>query len=315
MPGIDIHTHLAPDLRTVDLPQVEIDDNAVAVLDGGRVGPVDLYHPERLERYLDSAGLDEAVVSVPPPFYRQHLSAPDAMAWTRAVNEGLLTAVADRPRLTPLAYLPLEHPEVAAVEYERIATDARWAGVVGAAGGRSTSLDAVELQPLWRRLDEDGRTVQLHPAHSPDRRLEPYYLANLLGNPVETTVAAGQLVFGEVLGTYRRIRIVLVHCGGCLPTVVGRWERGHATSRPGVPRLSVTPAEAVRAIYVDSLAHDPAVVDLAVSVFGADRLVLGSDWPFPMGTDDPTAAVAHRGAEFARQVATDNASAALGRRL
>ncbi|GAB2935013.1 hypothetical protein GCM10027280_23620 [Micromonospora polyrhachis] len=313
MPGIDMHTHLAPDLRSFDLPEVEVDDSGVVLLNGGRVGPPDLYHPERLERYLDSAGLDEAVVSVPPPFYRQRLSAADAADWTRAVNDGLLAAVAGRPRLTPLAYLPLEHPEVALAEYERIAADARWAGLVGAAGGRSMALDAEDLRPLWRRLDADARTLQLHPAHSSDDRLAPYYLANLLGNPMETTVAAAQLVFGEVLSNFPGIRIVLVHCGGCLPMVVGRWERGHVTSRPGVPVLSPTPVEAVRALYVDSLAHDPAVVDLAVSVFGADRLVLGSDWPFPMGTDDPPAAVAHRGAEFAQRVATTNAAAALGR--
>ncbi|MGW0435649.1 amidohydrolase family protein [Micromonospora sp. NPDC003197] len=313
MPGIDIHTHLAPDLRSVDLPQVETDDSGVVLLNGGRIGPADLYHPERLEEYLDSAGLDEAVVSIPPPFYRQRLSATEAADWTRAVNDGLLAVVDGRPRLTPLAYLPLEHPEVALAEYERIATDDRWAGVVGAAGGASMALDAEAFRPLWRRLDADARTLQLHPAHSPDDRLEPYYLTNLLGNPMETTVAAAQLVFGEVLSTFPGIRIVLVHCGGCLPMVVGRWERGHATSRPGVPVLSSSPAEVVRALYVDSLAHDPAVVDLAVSVFGADRLVLGSDWPFPMGTDDPTAAVAHRGAEFAQRVATTNAAAALGR--
>ncbi|MEH1015578.1 amidohydrolase family protein [Micromonospora sp. CPCC 206060] len=313
MPGIDMHAHLAPDLRPADLPGVAVDGDGAALLGGKRVGPADLYHPDRLENHLDQTGLDEAIVSVPPPFYRQRLSRPEAAAWVRVANDGLLAVVADRPRLTPLAYLPFEHPEVALAEYDRIAADDRWAGVVGAAGGDAGPLDGPALRPLWQRLDADRRTLQLHPAHSADPRLEPYYLANLLGNPVETAVAVAQLIFGGVLGGYPGIRFVLVHCGGCVPAVVGRWERGHTTTRPGVPVLSPTPAEAVRALYVDNLAHDPAVIDLAVSVFGADRLVLGSDWPFPMGTDDPAATVTHRGGNYARQVATDNAARALGR--
>lgn len=312
MTGIDLHTHLAPELDRTELPGVRIEDGAVS-LDGRRVGPNDLYRPNRLESYLDATGLSEAVVSVPPPFYRQHLTATESAEWVAALNDGLLRVVATRPRLTPLAYLPLEHPEVALAEYERIAGNPRWAGIVASAGGRSMPLDSAELRPLWRRLDHDGRLVQLHPGHSTDVRLDPYYLTNLLGNPVETTLAAAQLVFGQVLSDHPRIRFVLLHGGGCVPAVVGRWQRGHDTDRPGVPKLPLPPAQAVRRFYVDVLTHDPAVIDLAVAVFGADRLVLGSDWPFPMGIDNPLRLVEHRGADFAWQVATANAAAALGR--
>lgn len=312
MPGIDLHTHLAPALARADLPGVGLDGD-VMVLDGNRIGLADLYRPDRLVAYLDAVGLAEAVVTVPPPFYRQHLAVAESAVWVTALNDGLLRAVADQPRLTPLAYLPMEHPQVALAEYERVAGDPRWAGVTAAAGGHSTSLDDDALRPLWRRLDEDGRTVQLHPGHSPDDRLASYYLANLLGNPVETAVAAAQLVFGELLSDFPRIRFVLLHCGGCLPAVVGRWERGHAARRPGVPALTLSPAAAVRRLWVDVLAHDPAVVDLAVAVFGERRLVLGSDWPFPMGIDDPLSLVAHRGREYAERVATTNAVEALGR--
>ena len=312
MPGIDLHTHLAPDLARAELPGVGVDGNAV-VLDGNRVGPGDLYRPDRLVAYLDAVGLAEAVVTVPPPFYRPQLTAAESAAWVAALNDGLLRRIADQPRLTPLAYLPLEHPRLAVAEYERVAGDPRWAGVTVAAGGQSTALDDDALRPLWQRLNGDRRTVQLHPGHSPDGRLTPYYLTNLLGNPVETAVAAAQLVFGQVIDGYPEIRFVLLHCGGCLPAVVGRWERGYAMARPGVPALSLPPAAAVRRLYVDVLAHDPAVVDLAVRVFGEQRLVLGSDWPFPMGTDDPLGVIAHRGQEYARQVATTNAAEALGR--
>ncbi|MFC7550659.1 amidohydrolase family protein [Plantactinospora sp. GCM10030261] len=313
MPGIDLHTHLAPTLTGARLPGVH-EDTGTLVLDGNRVGLPDLYRPDRLEQHLTSVGLDEAVVTVPPPFYRQHLPADAAASWVSALNDGLVRAIAGHPRLTPLAYLPLEHAEVALAEYDRVADDPRWAGVAGAAGGRSIPLDDPRLAPLWLRLADDGRTVHLHPGQSADARLTRYYLANLLGNPMETTVAAAQLVFGQVLADYPGIRFLLAHCGGYLAAAVGRWERGHRTARPGLPDMALAPAAAARRFYVDVLGHDPALVDLAISVFGADRLVLGSDWPFPMGTDDPAALVRHRGTVYAAQVATTNAAAALGRR-
>ncbi|CAM5451526.1 hypothetical protein SALBM311S_04556 [Streptomyces alboniger] len=212
LPGIDLHTHLAP---RVDEPPI---------------GPPALYRPDLLEEYLDEADLDEAIVTVPPPFFRQDLDEPDARTWVRSVNDGLLQARHGHDRLTPLAYLPLEHPELALAEYERVRDDATWAGLAGAAGGGSYSLAAPELAPLWGALEDDGRMLLLHPGATPDPRLNPFYLANLLGNPGETALAAAQLVFGDVLALHPGLRFVLVHCGGLLPAVVGRWQRGTGSS-------------------------------------------------------------------------------------
>lgn len=311
MPGHDLHTHLAP--RIGPVPGVEAGPGGTLAVDGRPVGPADLYRPDRLVAHLDAVGLDAAVVSVPPPFFRQHLTADAAGSWVRAVNEGLLAATAGSDRLACLAYLPLEHPATALAEYRRIRHDDRFAGVVAAAGGRSVSPADPRLAPLWTDLDADRRLLLLHPGATPDRRTDEFYLGNLLGNPVETGLAAAHLVFGGVLARRPGMRVLLVHCGGVVPALAGRWQRGADTARPGVPGGVEPPARAVRRFYVDCLAHDPAVVDLAVAVFGADRLVLGSDWPFPMGTDDPLALVAHRGAEFTRRVAVDNARAVLGR--
>ncbi|HST39254.1 MAG TPA: amidohydrolase family protein [Conexibacter sp.] len=224
----------------------------------------------------------------------------------------MLAAVGDRARLLPLAYLPLEHPAVALAEYERVRGEARWAGLCAGAGGRSVSLADAALAPLWRALDADARLLLLHPGSSPDARLAEFYLANLLGNPVETAVAAAQLVFGDVLPAHPRMRVLLVHCGGCLPSVVGRWERGVATDRPGLKPLTESPRDAVRRLHVDCLAHDPVLVSQAVELFGPDKLLLGSDWPFPMGIDDPREQIAHLPAELRERVAVGNAKAALG---
>ena len=311
MGGIDLHTHLAPALGP-ELPGVTLDGDRL-VVDGHRVGLPGLYQPDGLCDHLRELGLAEAVVSIPPPFFRQALSADDAQEWVRAANDGLARVTEPHAELRRLAYLPLEHPPVAAAEYERVRADDAWSGVVASAGGGSESLASAALEPLWQALNDDARLVMLHPGNSPDTRLAEFYLANLLGNPVETAVAAAQLVFGRVLTRWPRIRFMLVHCGGCVPGLVGRWERGVLTARPGLVPLDEPPRESVRRFFVDCLAHDPAVIDLAAHVFGDDKLVLGSDWPFPMGIDDPRTLVAHRGPAFCERVATANAQTALGR--
>lgn len=309
MAGIDLHTHLAPVLdeaETATLPGVSVDGGRL-VVDGTHGGPPRLNQPEALEAWLSERSLDAAVVSAPPPFFRQHLNEAEAVRWVRALNGGMRRAVADRPRLLPMAYLPLEHPRVAVAELDYLLAEDGWAGFAASAGGRSVGLADPSLEPLWRRLSADSRPIMLHPGASTDARLGEFYLTNLLGNPYETAVAVAQLLFGEVVIRHPGLRFLLVHCGGCVPAVLGRWQRGVDTERPGVPALSVPLRRVIRSFYTDCLAHDPDVVDLAVSVFGANRMVLGSDWPFPMGSDDPVTLLSHRDAAFVRQVSEDNA--------
>lgn len=257
--------------------------------------------------HLDRAGLQTAVVSLPPPFFREHLDVNAARDWVHAVQEGLLAATAASPRLRPLAYLPLGHPELAHEEFERVRGHTRFLGFSAGVGGATPSLADQRLDPLWSALAADGRMLLLHPGVSRDFRLKELYLANLFGNPTETGLAAAQLVLGGVLTRHPELRMLLVHCGGTVPAVVGRWERGVDTARPGLPLTLEPPTRTVKRFYVDCLAYDPRVVDLAVDVFGPDRLVLGSDWPFPMGTPDPSALVAHRGEDFRARAAVENA--------
>lgn len=290
-----MHAHLAP---RHDLVPITLDV------------PSALYAPDDLEHHLDLAGLGEAVVSVPPPFFRQHLPLEAASRWVAVINDGLCAAVAGYPRLAPLGYLPLEHPELALDEYERL-RHMPVVGVCGSAGGGSLSLADSRFDPLWRALDRDERLLLLHPGSSPDTRLSSFYLTNLLGNPAETALAAAQLIFGDVLAQYPDMRVLLVHCGGAVPSMIGRWQRGYDTNRPGIKPLLETPQAMVRRLYVDCLAHDPLLIRHALAVFGEDKMVLGSDWPFAMGTEDPYDQVRHLPVEDA---VLANAERLLGRR-
>jgi aminocarboxymuconate-semialdehyde decarboxylase len=274
---IDLHAHLAPALPS-DAPAIP-------------VAP-ELQQPSALLEHLDRLELERAVVSIPPPFYRQDLTGDDAAAWVRAVNDGLADVVADEPRLSAFAYLPLEHPAVARRELERV-QDQGFAGFTASGGGRSVSLAAAELEPLWRALDERGAALLLHPGASADPRLEELYLSNLLGNPFETTLAAAQLILGDVLARFPDLRFILAHGGGAVAALIGRWQRGVDTNRPGLASQSEDPLQAVQRLYVDTITHHPGVTELVRRVIGPEHLVFGSDWPFPMGSTDGREAAAN----------------------
>ena len=265
---IDLHAHLAPALPP-DAPPIRV--------------PPALHRPGELLEHLDRLQLEEAVVSIPPPFYRQDLADDDAAVWVAAVNDGLGDVVASEPRLSAFAYLPLEHPTLAQREIERVA-ERGFVGFTASAGGRSVSLDGAELEPLWRALDESAAPLLLHPGASTDPRLNPLYLGNLLGNPFETTLAAAQLILGDVLARFPRVRVILAHGGGAVAALVGRWQQGVDTDRPGLRPLTEPPLQAVRRFYVDTITHHPEMTELVRRVIGPDRLVFGSDWPFPMGS-------------------------------
>lgn len=312
-PSVDVHTHLAPELRDSAGTLAGVEESSGRyVIDGEQIGVSALYEARQLEDWLTAADIDRAWVSIPPPFFRQGLQEDGARIWVERANDGLLARIAGSERLEALAYLPFEHPQVALAELDRLVSDERIVGWNLSAGGGSLPLDDARLTPVWDRLEAVGRPVLLHPGSSSDARLDRHYLSNLVGNPVETTVAAAELVFGDVLGTHPDLRPVLVHCGGTVPMLAGRWQRGADTNRPGVGPLSLAPGFAVRRFWVDALAHEPGGVDLAVAVFGLDKVVLGSDWPFPMGLDNPWSAIAHLSPEQRDRIGRSNVASLCG---
>jgi aminocarboxymuconate-semialdehyde decarboxylase len=275
MAGWDVHTHLVPPtVLAAAYPGVSVSDGFL-VVDDARLPLRRLGDPSALLSWVSSQGLDGAVVSVPPPLFRYG----QPRSWTDLVNDGL-RELADRFRV--LGHVPLDSPVVAAEVAAKLLSSGEFSGL---ALGTSVPYDSPELEPLWSVLDAAGAFVLVHPGHCSDPRLSPYYLANLLGNPYETAVAAAGLVFGDVIGRFPRIRFCLCHGGGVTASVVGRWQRGLDTSRPGIKAMRLSPREAVRQMYADDLVHDPAVLDLVLETFGDDHVLAGSDWPFPMGSD------------------------------
>ncbi|HEY3562562.1 MAG TPA: amidohydrolase family protein [Kribbella sp.] len=280
MAGWDIHTHLIPPTVLTAAHRGEFGlsvDSGSLVVDGERLPLGRLADPAALLHWVSSQELDGAVVSVPPALFRYDAG----LEWTELVNQGLRELAT--PQLRVLAHLPLLDAAAPAVA----------AGLAGEgvfSGFAIGTPSYAGLDPLWRVLDTVEAFTLIHPGASDDKRLDSFYLSNLLGNPYETGVAAASLVFADVPGRFPGIRFCLCHGGGVTAAVAGRWQRGIDKARPGIEPVSLPVAEALRRFYVDDLVHDDAVLELLASTFGAERVLAGSDWPFPMGSDEVSSA-------------------------
>jgi aminocarboxymuconate-semialdehyde decarboxylase len=289
--ALDVHAHLAPVMpgRLADLDGASWDEAArVMHIDDHAVEMKLLFDPAALVAWMDRNGVARAWISAPPPLYRQQLRGEAGRVWADYLNHGLAAiAAGSAGRLEALFHLPTQDPEVA----EQIATAALGEGharfSMPTGTGDDRTLGAPAFEGLWRLLDGAGAFVFMHPGECTDGRLRSFYLANLLGNPYESSIALAHLVFAGVLRRYPNMTLCFAHGGGLAPMVAGRWERGHATARPGLDPAGSAPAGQLRKVYVDCICHSEPAVRLAESVFGQDKVVFGSDWPFPMGLIEP----------------------------
>ncbi|MFF0268673.1 amidohydrolase family protein [Kribbella sp. NPDC004536] len=295
MAGWDVHTHLIPPTVLAAAHRGEYGlsvDSGSLVVGSDRLPLGKLADPAALLHWISAQGLDGAVVSVPPALYRYDAG----LEWVELVNQGLRELAT--PQLRVLGHLPLLDPAAPGVA----------AGLAGEgvfSGFAIGTPSYAGLDPVWRVLDAAEAFTLIHPGASDDERLDSFYLSNLLGNPYETGVAAASLVFADVPGRFPGIRFCLCHGGGVTAAVAGRWQRGIDTARPGVRPVSLPVAEALRRFYVDDLVHDDAVLELLTSTFGAERVLAGSDWPFPMGTDQVSAARSAAAGELTRPLAKE----------
>lgn len=284
---LDIHTHLVPAEALAAAAGVAWDGAArVLTVDGHKVGMKPLFAPEQLLAWLDENAIAAAWISAPPPLYRQHLAEAASAQWVAAVNEGLAGIAQRHPRLTALPHLPVEHPDLAA-DIARRSIEVGLRRFSMPAGGPGRMLSDLAYAPLWDALDAGAAFVLVHPGESIDARLEPFYLTNLLGNPYETTLAIAHLAFGGVIACHPNITFCFAHGGGAAPMLTGRFQQGFDTARPGVDKTLPPPREALRRLMADCVTHDADALRLVETVFGPDRIVFGSDWPFPMGLMQP----------------------------
>jgi len=242
---------------------------------------------------MDGAGVDVQLVSPSPSHYHYWAESRLAEQVCQLANEGTAAHCAKAPdRLHGLGLIPLQHPELAVALLDH-ALDQGLRGVEisshapGPGGTREVELSDPRLAPFWARAEETGALVFLHPfGCTLDERLDQWYLSNTVGQPTENAVALSHLIFSGVLDRHPGLKLIAAHGGGYLPTHIGRSD--HAwRARPDARGCAREPSSYLKRLYFDSLVHDPHVLRELVRAAGPGRVLLGSDFPFDMGTDDP----------------------------
>jgi predicted TIM-barrel fold metal-dependent hydrolase len=252
----------------------------------GRLIPL-MADPEQRLADMDAMGVGVQVVG-PMPMHHYWADEGLAAEFARATNEGVAAHRAhQKDRLLGLATVPLQHVDLAIAELEYAV------GTLGLAGASvSTQVAGRELahpahEDFWAAAEELGVPVFLHPwGCTLGPRLASNYLGNTVGQPVETTVALSHLIFAGLLDRRRGLRLLVAHGGGYLPTYIGRSD--HAWSvRADARGCAAPPSTYLSRLWFDALVYTPRGLTHLVEAAGPGRVVLGTDYPFDMGVDDP----------------------------
>ncbi len=239
--------------------------------------------------WLNARQLDAQVLSIAPRLQRYTAERSHAVAVARAMNDDLAELVQNAPgRLYGLAHLPLQDPTAAIAELRRIADQP---GIIGAAVG--TNIDGAPwsepaLFPVLAEVQNLGLVLFVHPANRPaDPRMKRHHLKNLVGNPLETTLAVAEFVLGGILDRLTALRLCFAHGGGYAALGVGRFDAGHSARADVRADSAQPPSSYMTRLYFDSLTFSDRALRHVVDVAGISQVVMGSDHPADMGEPDP----------------------------
>jgi aminocarboxymuconate-semialdehyde decarboxylase len=222
----------------------------------------------------------------------------------------------DHPqRFVGLGLVALQFPEQAARQLEEGMRGMGMRGVEIGTYVNGMDLDDARLEPFWAAAEDLRALVFMHPVGTTlGQRLARYYLSNVIGNPLDTTIALSQLIFGGVLERHPRLKLVAAHGGGFLPSYLPRSDHGFKV-RPEAQTIPHPPSHYLRRVWVDMLVYQPENVAHIIRTLGAAQVVLGTDYPFDMGEERPLdvlAGVTDLSAEDRQHIERGNALDLLG---
>jgi aminocarboxymuconate-semialdehyde decarboxylase len=240
----------------------------------------------RLEA-MERQGIEMQVVSHMPNFgyWAERDVAEQIVA---AANTLIANMCRDHPRrFVGLGLVALQFPDLAARQLEDGMASMGMRGVEIATRVNDLELDDERLEPFWAAAEQHRALIFIHPSGSTlGQRLAKYYLSNIIGNPLDTTIALTHLIFGGVLERHPGLKIVAAHGGGYLPSYFARTEHGFDV-RPEAQTIPHRPGYYLKRVWVDALVFEPANLAHVIREMGASQVVLGTDYPFDMGEEHP----------------------------
>jgi len=287
----DVHAHCVP-LGLLDELRRDRTAFGAEVLDGGsgpRIsfagGPTtrpvraDLMEFESRLVDMDEARVDVQILSSWIDLTGYGLPGDVAVRYARMFNDALANTVAGHSdRFLGLCNVPLQDPAAAATELVRAVVDEGFVGAEIATSVEELPLGDPGLDPFWAAAAELRCPILIHPSYVPAAGGHLDLIENVVGRPAATTTAMAHIVFGGVLERFPELRLVLVHGGGFVPWQVARWDQGIRGAAKQSP-----PSSQLGNVYHDALLFDPKVVGYLIDWAGADRVLLGTDYPFPSG--------------------------------
>ena len=303
MRTIDTHTHILTQETAALLTKAGVKvtitpDNAEnAALDVAGVvyrpfptGGFDIAH--RLKD-MDAAGVDVHVLSATPQTYLYNQEPALGAPLAAIQNDQIAKHIKTHPdRFLGIGTLPLQDPKRAADELRRAMTKLGLKGSMFASNIMGKNLDDPSFEPVWATAEELGAFMFVHPNNVAGAdRLKSYYLQNLIGNPLDTTIAAACLYFGGVLDRHPKLKFMLAHGGGFTPYQAARWEHGWKVRPEPKNTISKQPTDIAKRFMYDTILHSDKTLEAMIGLVGADRVMLGSDYPYDMAMLDCVAHV------------------------
>ena len=251
---------------------------------------------------MDSQGVDLQALSPASTYFFYWMAAEESLAYAQWLNDRLAEAVAKHPaRLVGLGSVPMQDSAKAVAELERAIAKLGLRGVEIATNINGRYFDDPAFNPFWEAAQALDALIFVHPNQVVGAdRMKEFNLANLIGNPTDTSLAFAKLIFSGVLERYPRLRFLLAHAGGFLPYTWGRLDRGYRIQDSATAKIPKAPGEYLKLLHFDTITHSTMALEYLVANFGAEHVVLGSDYPYDMGDPEPVASL--------RAARIDNAS-------
>jgi aminocarboxymuconate-semialdehyde decarboxylase len=245
---------------------------------------------ERLKD-MDRMGVDVQAV-MPAPYHFFYFTEPGYGAeLAREVNEGIAKLVADTPdRFAGLGSVPLQNAELAVRELDYAVKELGLKGVeiCTNVNGKNLTDPTLGLEKFFARCEELGVVIFMHPlGYTQADRLTHHYFNNVIGNPLDSTVAVSHLIFDGVMARHPKLKIVVAHGGGFIAHYWARMDHAWRARPDCRTVIKRPPSSYLEKFYFDTITFDPEMLKRLIDRFGADHVVLGTDYPYDMGDEDP----------------------------